>query len=424
MIQKNIIIPYDNRGGIGIPSGFAEETSLNGKFPKGWSDVVLPNVSGGALTHTHTISAHTHTIGAHTHAFTVNTSTYGEEGSNTGIYGIILTNHAHAGGTSGAKQNDTVSSNAPTTDAVNHEPANMTVKFIKALKPCLIPPKGISLRLNTDEPEGMIECTGASSTINLADRFLKGGDAGTEKTTNTHKHTVSHQHDFVHNHADAGSGAATYGYILRNNYGVGNWGFPARNDHLHTVYFANHSATVGHSVDSSTETVEPAYYTVKAFENMQAYGLMPKKGMIGMILLDPTDEDNIPVGWKLCDGSDGTPDLRGKFLKVANTASQTGGSNTHDHDTIAHTHTVNHTHTGSTSTMDRQGIELMRNQSWEGFIRNHTHTVNVTAADFVTNSADIVVPAANNEPPYLTVAYVMFDFPVTGGGFASHFQEV
>lgn len=65
----------------------------------------------------------------------------------------------------------------------------------------------------------------------------------------------------------------------------------------------------------------------------------------------------IPAGWKLCDGTIGTPDLRSKFVKGTAAGvdpGATGGSTTHTHSyqpsgTIsAHSHTVGdtgHTHT-------------------------------------------------------------------------------
>ena len=85
----------------------------------------------------------------------------------------------------------------------------------------------------------------------------------------------------------------------------------------------------------------------------------------------------IPSGWVLCDGANGTPDLRSKFIKGAAAAAEaggTGGSATHTHadhaalthagtavtDHASHTHSyseiVNHTHPvtdpGHTHTQD------------------------------------------------------------------------
>ncbi len=39
----------------------------------------------------------------------------------------------------------------------------------------------------------------------------------------------------------------------------------------------------------------------------------------GMIMIWTKGLNNIPIGWALCDGTQGTPDLRGKFLLGVNT---------------------------------------------------------------------------------------------------------
>jgi len=54
---------------------------------------------------------------------------------------------------------------------------------------------------------------------------------------------------------------------------------------------------------------------------------------------------SIPDGWALCDGNNGTPDLRDKFVVGAGSTyapDATGGATTHTHDftTDGHTHTI------------------------------------------------------------------------------------
>jgi len=63
------------------------------------------------------------------------------------------------------------------------------------------------------------------------------------------------------------------------------------------------------------------------------------------------DELNIPAGWAVCDGTNGTPDLRNKFIKMAGAealVNTTSGSRTRTISTAnlpAHTHTMAaHTH--------------------------------------------------------------------------------
>jgi hypothetical protein len=52
----------------------------------------------------------------------------------------------------------------------------------------------------------------------------------------------------------------------------------------------------------------------------------------------------IPDGWVLCDGTNGTPDFRGVYLRVAHAgkpAGSTGGSYNHTHNFIAGGHSHN-----------------------------------------------------------------------------------
>lgn len=53
---------------------------------------------------------------------------------------------------------------------------------------------------------------------------------------------------------------------------------------------------------------------------------------VGVILMWAGLVANIPQDWALCDGQNGTPDLRGRFIKGASSeAGATGGSETHAH---------------------------------------------------------------------------------------------
>lgn len=56
--------------------------------------------------------------------------------------------------------------------------------------------------------------------------------------------------------------------------------------------------------------------------------------MKGIIAMWSGTEANIPFGWTLCDGTNGTPDLRGRFIVCATTGTPphtTGGSIDHNH---------------------------------------------------------------------------------------------
>lgn len=150
----------------------------------------------------------------------------------------------------------------------------------------------------------------------------------------------------------------------------------------------------------------------------------------------------VPTGWRLCDGTNGTPDLRDRFIVGAGSTyaiGNTGGSATvtlnesqipgHTHvisattaSAGAHTHTATitdpgHTHTalqpitGSTSAsgggLTGQGSTRDTSSSTTGIsvsissAGDHTHSVSASAA--TTGGGQ----AHENRPPYFALAYIM-----------------
>lgn len=81
-------------------------------------------------------------------------------------------------------------------------------------------------------------------------------------------------------------------------------------------------------------------FQAASIQCLGAFSLLPK----GVIILWYGTIASIPSGWALCNGSNGTPDLRNKFIVCANAdsggvakttllgaAAQTGGSTSHGH---------------------------------------------------------------------------------------------
>lgn len=146
--------------------------------------------------------------------------------------------------------------------------------------------------------------------------------------------------------------------------------------------------------------------------------LLPK----GSIIMFSGEE--IPEGWHVCDGTEGTPNLIGKFVKADYTAGTTGGQNkiTLDIDNLpSHTHTLEnttaytsnngqHSHNYS-STGTILGAEGDQNiQGGESFQTpttqdgQHSHTVDLSD---VTLSSVGSGESINIEPPYYTLIYIM-----------------
>jgi len=108
--------------------------------------------------------------------------------------------------------------------------------------------------------------------------------------------------------------------------------------------------------------------------------------MKGMIVIWSGPIVSIPAGWVLCDGSNGTPDLRDKFVIGAGGAyavGASGGAATHTHPFTSNVH--NHT-LGA-------GIVLMAGAGLS----------NVTNNKAVTGTTN----ASSSLPPYYALSYIM-----------------
>jgi hypothetical protein len=99
----------------------------------------------------------------------------------------------------------------------------------------------------------------------------------------------------------------------------------------------------------------------------------------------------VPVLWALCDGNNGTPDLRDRFVLAAGAASNpddTGGSVDHNHDLT----TNGHIHNIVFGPSIKEDLELPGPTG--RFLNLNTDTA--------TTSTD------NQLPPWYSIAYIMY----------------
>jgi hypothetical protein len=130
----------------------------------------------------------------------------------------------------------------------------------------------------------------------------------------------------------------------------------------------------------------------------------------GLIALWSGSIGSIPSGWALCNGSNGTPDLRDRFVIAAGSTysvAQTGG--TADAIVVTHTHSITdpgHTH---------GGLYLDGNPGPSGFgpttsapaqFSNPISIPSASTGITATNSAGSSGTGANI-PPYYALAYIM-----------------
>lgn len=397
-----------------IPAGWQRETALDGRFPKGTAAAVNPNVTGGSATHSHTSPTHTHAAQAHRH--------YGQTSRN-GDY------ETHGGASTNVARDAHVHnfdftttpiggdlSDAITYQTTDNEPPYRKVIFIKPSGNWAALQDGIVALFNSATlPDDWDFTDGTNGTPDLRNRYLKGAGAGADSdvTTDfgslTHTHTVNHTHTArSHTHQGTSGYDSDYGNRTKDTWSGGG---SATDRHTHTIYL-NASITESGSAYTGTVvsgTVEPLYKKLLAIQNNAGRVSQPRF-IIGMWLGTLA---SIPFGWQLCDGNNGTPDMRGYHLKIANTTGEignTGGSNTHTHAASnSHTHTTgtSHNHTGYSSWQSSSGTTSANN---DGVSKDHSHP-SLTSCSSATSSwaaTTISANSSNNEPPYRTVAFIQY----------------
>ncbi|WP_435135696.1 phage baseplate protein [Formosa sp. A9] len=131
---------------------------------------------------------------------------------------------------------------------------------------------------------------------------------------------------------------------------------------------------------------------------------------------------SIPTGWQLCDGTNGTPDLRGRFIvgyhstdTDYNAIGKTGGEKTHtltvnempNHNHGGFTnHAGSHTHTMTFKTGSSSGGGGTDLQP--GTTVNETKTTSSSGNHNHTISGEGGGAAHENRPPYYTLAYIIY----------------
>jgi len=414
-IPNNVILLWLSTN-ASIPSGWTRETTLDSTFLKGTAAATNPNDTGGSATHSHTSSAHTHTASNHNHTATLAQVGDSDEG-NTNDPKTLVGTHNHPSSSSSATAGGNLQSTAASWAAISSDPAFYSPIFIKSSGGASVNNIAGLWANSANAPSGWTFCDGGGGTPDLRNKYLKGAvagvDAGTTGGTLNHSHAVDHTHTAdSHTHTGTSSAAVPVPTPNRSNIGSSNNSLV---DHTHSISLAVATDTLTSYTGSAgnADTVEPSFKKLAAIKNTSGVASKPT-GLIGLWLGTLA---TIPAGWALCDGTKGTPDMRGYHLKLANTLGEignTGGSNTHTHSSHNHVHSSSstHTHTGST------GNDVATGQHATGGDQacvQHTHTVNSTGGTAGSYSTDAMDSGStNNEPAYRTVAFIQFQFDLGG----------
>jgi hypothetical protein len=154
-----------------------------------------------------------------------------------------------------------------------------------------------------------------------------------------------------------------------------------------------------------------------AWDRVNAY-IVPIGVPDGAILMWSGSIAAIPASFKLCDGNNGTPDLRDRFIVGAGSTYAplaTGGSAnsvvvTHTHGMGAHTHPVNdpgHTHTSQGASFNfgyAQGSDAIN----RGLQTSSRATTGITIGAATGDTSSAGEDGTNkNLPPYFALAFIM-----------------
>ena len=129
----------------------------------------------------------------------------------------------------------------------------------------------------------------------------------------------------------------------------------------------------------------------------------------GVILLWSGSTGSVPAGWLLCDGTNGTPDLRDRFIIGAgNTYAVNATGGTADAVVVSHTHAATVTDPGHTHTFTASVTNFTSptgNPICGAQVQSATTNSSFTGIS-VTNASTGVIGVGANIPPYYALAYI------------------
>lgn len=178
-----------------------------------------------------------------------------------------------------------------------------------------------------------------------------------------------------------------------------------------TFFSQNHTVYLGIKFGNDTEMtprqqITSVGYAFEAANGVPSGAVMMWSGSIG----------NIPAGWALCDGSNGTPDLRDRFIVGAGASYNPldqGGNSTIN---FAHTHTINatdinHTHSGTTGR--ESAVKDITNEDDQENVADDGHTHNFTTGGMNQNASHShsensqLSSSQDIRPPYFALAFII-----------------
>lgn len=403
-----------------IPSGWSRVTSLDAIYPRGATTTGAPTTIGGAASHSHTAPGHAHQVAAHSHSLGGSTGTSNSSTTSARFNGASQPQadqpHSHSRpGSTGTKTAQNTSSTSPGTSTVSNIPSTRDVVWISSDGAQANYAVGV-LGWATESVSGWDPDASSSG------RFLKGaaaaGNGGASTGAATHTHSVSnHAHNgFSHDHTIGSTGLSNPSSSQEAGDGSSPPRWLPRHTHPMDVVAAS-TGNTGNTGGGTTgsATLEPPNRRLRVLRNT---GGGTQTRVIGLYTGTVAALDPLLT---LCDGSNGTPDMRTYFARDAGSDSvnSTGGASAHTHTTPGHSHDVgNHSHdtnvNASTSTSyEAPSFGDLGNSPTTG----HTHSSGSTSSSSpsVSSAGSGTTSSVSHIPPYKEVHFVRLDGTISGG---------
>ena len=410
-IPAGIIVGWPGSA-ASIPPGWSRVNALDGRYLKGIPNASTnPGATGGSATHTHTTPEHSHDM-AHTHG---STTTASASPANTRLGDSpnvsVAATHTHSVPASGPAEPSTSSSASNVTEAESNEQDRLTVIWIESDgTPESIPAGAVAYGSSAEIPAGW------SHRTDTAGRYLRGATAGAnggslQAGNATHTHGVFHLHSTSHTHSPGGTGRT---------------GTPSSTTTIRTgtgITFASpiHSHAIGYA-SSTLSSVSADAFVASATNDIphRKYPVIQSSGgrlVPGIIAVWRGTLATIPAGWVLCDGTNGTPNLLGVFVKGANSqlsdVGDSGGSAGHAHGAgTPHTHATtshNHSLTFGPPTSDLEASNFTGPNSGVGNTHQTAHaTVSPSSSVGLGQASVSANTNSDTQPPYAEVAFIQF----------------
>lgn len=248
-----------------------------------------------------------------------------------------------------------------------------------------------------DVPEGWAVCDGENGTPDLRGKFLLGVSSSHAlgKTGGEESHTLSENEIPYHRHTiDTHKDVTALGqYPSVPLAKLNSWGDSVS---------LNTDGVGGGKAHNNMPPYYSLYYIMKLVDDPDPITLYSVKAPVGTIVIWSGSEDNVPEGWALCDGQNGRPDLRGKFVLGSSDSheiGETGGEETH---VLTVDEMPEHRHT--TELYSSNYVKFDRNVNGD-FVT----TASSSVSGFSNRPTTYVGGSQphNNMPPYYTLCYIV-----------------